>query len=324
MKLFLPDDDHELGAAALKHVPERFDAYLPLADTVVFRAGAAEIVMQRLKCPLFSIAVYESISTSDQPVDLSFKAPLLSIVFAINGSLKFVYPAALSVELTEGFYAIYYAPADSRVRCVIPEGHALVFRIDLDPEMLRQVTEDYPQLQDILKCYDSELEFARRLPYSVIDPFIRWSIRQIFEYGETKSERSLFIHARCTDLLRYYLHAAGSLVAAPAAQNSQLATSISGIAEFIQQHLDTPLSKEIMARNHGISVRTLERYFGVYFSQSLGKYILDKRMSTARVLLLETSLPLLNVALMVGYSELTNFTRAFKAFYGYLPSQVRK
>ena len=31
-----------------------------------------------------------------------------------------------------------------------------------------------------------------------------------------------------------------------------------------------------------------------------------------------------DVAFMVGYKEYNNFTRKFKSFYGYLPSQVKK
>lgn len=52
-------------------------------------------------------------------------------------------------------------------------------------------------------------------------------------------------------------------------------------------------------------------------------YLLDKRMTYARELLLTTEMPIADVAMACGFEDTSYFTRVFKQHYGNTPSGIR-
>lgn len=76
------------------------------------------------------------------------------------------------------------------------------------------------------------------------------------------------------------------------------------------------------ARMAGMSVRSLQRLLdrmGQTYSGILGRV----RHRRARDLLVETEMPITQIALTLGYSDSANFTRAFRRWSGRAPRQVR-
>lgn len=77
------------------------------------------------------------------------------------------------------------------------------------------------------------------------------------------------------------------------------------------------------AEKLGISARTLQRRLAE--EKSSYQAVLDEvRFSLAREYLTETSLPLHEIAVLLGYSEPGNFTHAFKRWSGLNPQEFRK
>jgi AraC family transcriptional regulator len=71
-----------------------------------------------------------------------------------------------------------------------------------------------------------------------------------------------------------------------------------------------------------------ERYFSRLFRKMTGipvsQYIKSAQVSKAKVLLLETDLPLKEIAYRLGYSTSANFSASFRAATGITPGQFRK
>jgi len=71
-----------------------------------------------------------------------------------------------------------------------------------------------------------------------------------------------------------------------------------------------------------------ERYFARLFRELTGipvsQYIKSVQISKAKVLLLETDLPLKEIAYRLGYSTSANFSASFRAATGSTPGQFRK
>ncbi|MDR0288243.1 MAG: helix-turn-helix transcriptional regulator, partial [Clostridiales bacterium] len=53
-------------------------------------------------------------------------------------------------------------------------------------------------------------------------------------------------------------------------------------------------------------------------------YIIDQRMEKAASLIIESNLPICQIASLVGYDKPSNFTAAFKKKYGVVPKQYKK
>lgn len=92
------------------------------------------------------------------------------------------------------------------------------------------------------------------------------------------------------------------------------------IVHYMSEHIDTVSLKEIAARfsYHPNYVSTMMRK---ELGKSFSEILLRLRMDRATILLKGTNLSIEEVALMLGYSNSSNFHKAFKAYYGASPRE---
>ena len=95
------------------------------------------------------------------------------------------------------------------------------------------------------------------------------------------------------------------------------------IIELMEQHLEEPLSRTDLARQAGLSTRQLERLFRKYLNRSPARYYLELRLHRARLLLLQTTMSVMNVALACGFVSASHFTKCYRAFFGRTPYRER-
>jgi AraC family transcriptional regulator, glycine betaine-responsive activator len=72
-----------------------------------------------------------------------------------------------------------------------------------------------------------------------------------------------------------------------------------------------------------LSARQLERLFAKYLQASPSRYYLQVRLERARAMLLQTTKPILDVAVACGFASASHFSRCDRAVYGHRPSDER-
>jgi len=82
-------------------------------------------------------------------------------------------------------------------------------------------------------------------------------------------------------------------------------------------------SLEQLARRVGINRRKLALGFKILFGETVGEYQRDVRLEVARRMLEDRTASVGYAATVAGYSDVGSFGKAFKAKYGWLPSQSR-
>ncbi len=95
------------------------------------------------------------------------------------------------------------------------------------------------------------------------------------------------------------------------------------VQDFIQAHIAEPLSLQVLA-----NVLNLSRmHFAGQFLRATGlrphEYLLQERIRKAQQLLMSSSTPLIQIALMVGFETQSHFSTVFKRFAGESPAQWR-
>lgn len=95
------------------------------------------------------------------------------------------------------------------------------------------------------------------------------------------------------------------------------------VKEHIDHYYADPLSLHSVARLFLVSKEHLSRVFRKEFGVTVNDYITERRMEKAQHLLEERELEIKQIALLVGYGDLTYFYRVFKKRFGYPPGQVR-
>lgn len=93
---------------------------------------------------------------------------------------------------------------------------------------------------------------------------------------------------------------------------------------IIEQRLDEDLSLKYMAKRLSISEEHLSRAFCKEAGVGYHRYVSAKRIDAARAMLMdERELSIMDVALRVGFSSVSHFSRSFKQWVGQTPSQFR-
>lgn len=94
--------------------------------------------------------------------------------------------------------------------------------------------------------------------------------------------------------------------------------------EFIEANLSHPLTPRYIAEQLDLNVDYLGRLFQQVLRESIGEYLLHRRLTAARELLTSTSLNVKQVAYQVGITDPLYFSRLFRREEGCSPCQFQR
>ena len=137
------------------------------------------------------------------------------------------------------------------------------------------------------------------------------TVERALQIGEERSRATLL--ARMMD--RKLLEAAGELNA--------VAEPVKEALRYVEEHLDQGLGLRDAAQH----VHLNPSYFSVLFKEQMGmtfiEYVTRLRIQKAKELLLQTKLPVGEIAERVGYQTTKYFNKVFKEYEGYSPGSYR-
>jgi len=98
---------------------------------------------------------------------------------------------------------------------------------------------------------------------------------------------------------------------------------LSEILALMETNLEEPLRLDDMAKTVNISIRQLERLFRRYLGSSPNKYYTNMRLLRAQQLLLQTNMPIIDIAFSCGFNTSSHFSRLFKQKFSATPRNLR-
>jgi AraC family transcriptional regulator, glycine betaine-responsive activator len=96
------------------------------------------------------------------------------------------------------------------------------------------------------------------------------------------------------------------------------------VAQLMEENIEKPLSLERIAHATGLSRRQIERLFRRHLGCVPKRYYLEMRLRRARELLLQTSMPIMDVTTSCGFKSPPHFSRCYRAQFGHPPSAERR
>lgn len=98
-------------------------------------------------------------------------------------------------------------------------------------------------------------------------------------------------------------------------------------AQAIRDHINAcgfnlPNS-QALSRMFGLTPRTLNAAFVDAYGMTVSRYVKEHRLLIAHEQLTNSDVSIREIAARVGYSQVSNFSSAFKSLFGYAPSTVR-
>ena len=113
----------------------------------------------------------------------------------------------------------------------------------------------------------------------------------------------------------------------PTRRNTQPQPGPDALAELrttIEQNLDGDLSLAALARRAGMSPSCFSRWFRAQTGVTPHAYVVEARIEGAKALLRSSDLPLLDVALAVGFSSQSCLNVSFRRRAGMTPADYRR
>ena len=107
-------------------------------------------------------------------------------------------------------------------------------------------------------------------------------------------------------------------------EQQALPANLQSALRLMRNHLDEPVSKQILAQHINLSTRAMERLFQQHLHTSPARYYRQLRLQRAHELLNRGETSVGEVSDMCGFTSSAHFSRSFHRRYGIAPSEVRR
>ncbi len=95
------------------------------------------------------------------------------------------------------------------------------------------------------------------------------------------------------------------------------------VAELMEKNIERPLSLDEIATATALSRRQIERLFRRHLNCVPKRYYLEMRLRRARELLLQTSMPIMDITTACGFQSPPHFSKCYRKQFGHPPSAER-
>ena len=99
---------------------------------------------------------------------------------------------------------------------------------------------------------------------------------------------------------------------------------INDVKQYIREHSDETLNRQVLAAVAGFSVPHFHRVFIAHVGENIASYVRHVRMERAGRKLRMGAVDITEVALAAGYDTHAAFSKAFKQQFGLSPSEFRQ
>lgn len=150
-------------------------------------------------------------------------------------------------------------------------------------------------------------------------------ILQIFDQMQRDGSRATpHSPAACAALLQFLIVKVNETAVDPRRGGSQALGTYRRCREYLDEHFTTLRAVDELAAACNVDVAYLCRLFKRFDFQSPYQTLLRLKMNRAAGQLLQTDLPVQQIAAALAYDDPYHFSRLFKSIYGKAPSHFRK
>ncbi|XGA81498.1 AraC family transcriptional regulator [Halomonas sp. CH40] len=203
--------------------------------------------------------------------------------------------------------------------CIVPANHEHYYSGNAkNRQLILDLPEDAPALsgeqRELVALFDAPRFF------SLDDPLRHYLAFVESEIAHSVNDTNTFQHDRLASTLL------GSLKArlGESAQTHHERLNMSQINRYIQHHLADELRVADLARLACLSEAHFSERFRLQTGLSPWQYVRRQRLSAARQLIMQSRLPLADIAVQTGFANQSTLSHAFKRSFGMSPRQLRQ
>lgn len=189
------------------------------------------------------------------------------------------------------------------------------------PESCDTALKDCPSISGLLS--NQILRFGVAVDLPIADRILHdtdGSVRRLFK----KMEREYVDRATgYAEMLRCYLIQA-LVRAVRACEEFSSNNAVTAVMKYLKEHYAEPLSLSTLSQLAGYTPQYLSSLFRHDAGISIQEFLQRLRIEEACKLLVQTTLPTVEIAAAVGYQDTRHFSKLFRRFQGISPKEYRK
>ena len=194
----------------------------------------------------------------------------------------------------------------------------------LDGERLSAlINRDEDRFYPILKSLEKRL--STRMG-TILSPVMRTTLYQLLHSPYSGTTQQIFLEGKSMELMAHMMEQLCS--GCRCCYDSTIKTSdterVHHAAHMLVRDLDNPPDIMSISRTVGLGRTKLFRCFRQTFGLSPFEYLRNHRLQMSMQLLQDGEVNVTQAALMVGYTNLSYFAKAFKSIFGIAPSELRR
>lgn len=203
--------------------------------------------------------------------------------------------------------------------CIVPANHGHFYSGDrLNRQLILDLPEEAPALsgehRELIALFDAPRFF------SMDDSLCRYLAFVEGEISDPRYREDTFLHDRLAVTLLGSLKA--RLGQSPTGAVPRL--DLDRINRFIRVHIAEELRVADLARLVCLSEAHFSERFRLETGLSPWKYVRRQRLSAARQMIMQSRLPLADIAAQTGFANQSTLSHAFRNSYGVSPRQLRQ
>lgn len=188
-------------------------------------------------------------------------------------------------------------------------------------DLIKWVNENRPRVVKLILSCHNEFEFAQQaVGLSCLLYILKPATPDTMDKALAKASAMVLKSAADDRMMRFGEAYARKMVGTGDSEQ----TVVEKVNAYIREHITLDLSVDELAARAYVSPNHLTRCFKKQYGKTVTEYIIDYRMGLAEKLLKDTNLTVTAVSAKVGYANYAYFTRQFKKYSGYTPSQYRE
>ena len=184
--------------------------------------------------------------------------------------------------------------------------------LQLTPQTLKRLAPELP-------------DFDLTTTHVLFDQKLQWLICELlYEAQNDAAEGGLYAESLSCALIARLANSYGTRKAEAHSVGGLSVRCRNRIVDFIEAHLSEDLSIAVLAEEVGLSPNHFSACFTACFGRSPHRYVQQRRVEEARKMLSMPSRSIAEIALDLGFSSQSHFTKMFHKHTGMTPTRARR
>ncbi|HWK04522.1 MAG TPA: AraC family transcriptional regulator [Puia sp.] len=259
----------------------------------------------------------------DTPVDA-----VLMMQFVLHHSLYYRLEGSTKKVMTEGQYNMIVSPDSARINWFDKaNSHTSTLDIHCSPAYLKPLTVHFPELANLLDKRGRGATAQLGAFPANASPMMMRLIKAIVDCEFSEEMRMSFMQSKVSFLL---LLALEQLASRPVEKETIIhlkrydVEKIHEAREYLLLNMENPPTLKELAHKLGMNDYKLKKGYKQIFGTTIFGDFNRERMDKAMQCLLDKDMSITDTAMVTGYQDPPNFIRAFKAYYGSTPGDMRR